>query len=90
MYKLVKKILDEAKESNVDISVAYDYVAKDIGYTAKLKEAQKFLREKYEVITALRRKGHETDIKVICDMKEAGNAEGVRNYIDDLKNRGIV
>ena len=90
MYELVKKILDEAKESNVDISVAYDYVAKDIGYTAKLKEAREFLRAKYEVRTALRRKVHETDIKVICDMKENGNDEGVRNYIEDLKSREII
>jgi len=53
MYELVKKILDEAKEKDVDISVAYDYVGNKKGYSEELRKAYKCLFDNYEEITAL-------------------------------------
>lgn len=90
MYELVKKILDEAKENNVDIGVAYSYIGNDEGYTAELKEAFEVLQDNYEEITALRVKGKDADIKVICDMAKAGNENGVKNYIRNLKLDGVL
>jgi len=90
MYELVKKILDEAKEKDVDISVAYDYVGNKKGYSEELRKAYKCLFDNYEEITALRVKGKDTDIKVICDMAEQGNENGVKNYINQLKLDGVL
>lgn len=90
MYELIKKILDEAKENNVDIGVAHDYVADELGHTPKLKQAFTVLRRHYEAITELRAKGKNTDIKVICDMEENGNTDGAKNYIKQLKSDGIL
>jgi hypothetical protein len=85
MYELVKRILDTSKENGVDIGVAYDMVANEIGYTEELKAAKKVLDEHYEVITALRVKGKEADIKIICKMAENGNETGIKNHINNLK-----
>lgn len=85
MYKLVKKILDRAKENNVDVGVAYDYIGNDEGYSEELKKAHDFILDNYEVITSLRVKNRNTDIKVICDMYENGNIDGMKNYIKSLK-----
>lgn len=90
MYELVKNILDKAKESNVDIGVAHDYVANEKGNTAELKKAHDFILDNYEEITALRVKGRETDIKVICDMQEQGNENGVKKYLRQLKLDGVI
>lgn len=90
MYELVKKILDEAKEKSVDIGVAYDYIGNNEGYSEELKKAYNCLFDNYEEITALRVKGKNADIKVICDMVEAGNEEGAKNYINTLKSDGVI
>lgn len=90
MYELVKKILDEAKEKKVDVGVAYDYIGNEEGYSDELKKAYDCLIDNYEEITALRVKGKDTDIKVICDMAEQGNENGVKNYINQLKLDGVL
>ena len=91
MNELVKKILDTAKEKDVDIGVAYDHVANEgEGYTPELKKAFDVLQDNFEVITALRAKARFADVKVICDMAEAGNENGVKDYIRNLKMDGVL
>ena len=90
MYELVKKILDTSKEKNVDVGVAYDMVANETGYTDELKAAKKILDDKYEEITALRVKGKEADIKILCAMAEKENTNGVEHHIENLKDQGVI
>ena len=90
MYELVKKILDRAKAEDVTVGVAYDMVATETGYTDELKAAKKILDDKYEEITALRVKGKEADIKILCAMAEKGNENGVEHHIENLKDQGVI
>lgn len=90
MYGLVKKILETAKKNNVDVGVAYDYVAKETGYTDGLKVAFGFVQKNYEVVTALRVKGKEAELKTLARMWEKGNTDGAKNYIERLKNDGVL
>ena len=90
MYELVKKILDTAKKEDVDVGVAYDMVATETGYTDELKKAHKFIDKHYEVITALRVKGKEADINILCKMAEQENTNGVEHHIENLKDQGVI
>lgn len=90
MYELVKKILETSKEKNVDVGVAYDMVANETGYTDELKAAKKILDDKYEEITALRVKGKEADINIICKLAEKGNEIGIQHHIENLKDQGVI
>ena len=90
MYELVKKILDTAKKEDVDVGVAYDMVANEIGYTDELKKAKAFIHEHYEEITALRVKGKEADIKILCAMAEKENTNGIEHHIENLKDQGVI
>lgn len=84
MYELISKILDTAKENDVDVGVAYDYIVNEDGYSSELADARDFLSDEYETITALRKAGREVDIKIICDMKEQGNDFGMETFIKHL------
>lgn len=90
MYGLAKRILDRAKSDGVDIGIAYDYIANEIGYTDGLKIAFKFIQDNYEAVTALRVKGKETELKTLARMWEKDNIEGVKNYIEYLKSEGVI
>ena len=90
MYELVKKILETSKEKNVDVGVAYDMVANEIGYTDELKKAKAFIHKYYEEITALRVKGKEADIKILCKLAEAENTNGIKHHIENLKDQGVI
>lgn len=90
MYELLKKILETSKEKKVDIGVAYDMVANEMGYTDELKKAHKFIDKHYEVITTLRVKGKEADINIICKMAEKGNEIGIQHHIENLKDQGVI
>ena len=90
MYELVKKILDKSVEEGVTVDVGYDMVANEIGYTDELKKADAFIHEHYEKITALRVKGKEADIKILCAMAEKENTNGVEHHIENLKDQGVI
>ena len=90
MYGLVKVILDTAAKNGVDVGVAYNYVAKETGYTDGLKVAFGFIQKNYEVVTALRVKGKEAELKTLARMWEKGDTDGAKNYIKRLKDSGAI
>lgn len=90
MYELVKKILDKAKAEDVTVDVGYDMVANEIGYTEELKKAYAFIDKNYEVITSLRVKGKDADIKILCKMAEAENQNGIEHHIENLKDQCLL
>lgn len=89
MYELVKKIINKSLEEKIDIGVAYDKLRTDDKET-DYKPAYEFLRKEYTALTALNNNGKDAEIKVICDMAEKGNNEGVNNYIKALKDEGVI
>lgn len=90
MYEMVKRILETSKTNNVDIGVAYDMIANQTSYSDELKQAFKILRKYYEVITALRVKGKEADINIICKLAEKGNEKAIEHHIENLKDQGVI
>ena len=92
MYDLVIEILDKSKLENVDIGVAYDMLAVD-GNRDELKKAHEILlvQSSYKAITALRNICRFAEIRVICDMHEAGeDAMEIKKDIQTLVDNGIL
>ena len=87
MLNLVNAILEKSKVENVPVDVAYDMLAVD-GDRDALKKAYNILDAQYVTITALRRAGHNDEIATIVKMVE--NGEDVTEYIENLKENGII
>ena len=87
MLNLVNAILEKSKVENVPVDVAYDMLAVD-GDREALKKAYNILDTHYVAITALRRTGHNDEIATIVKMAE--NGEDVNNYVEELKDKGII
>ena len=87
MLNLVNAILEKSKVENVPVDVAYDMLAVD-GDRDALKKAYNILDTYYVAITALRRTGHNNEIATIVKMAE--NGEDVNNYVEELKDKGII
>ena len=87
MLNLVNAILEKSKVENVPVDVAYDMLAVD-GDRDALKKAYNILDTHYVTITALRRTGHNDEIATIVKMAE--NGEDVNNYVEELKDKGII
>ena len=83
MYELIKRILDTSRDELVDIGVAYDMIANDIGYTEELKEAFVFLKRYYGEITSFRTAGKEEKIEEMCNSFKTKGLIAVEDFIDE-------
>ena len=81
MYKLVKKILDKSREEKVDVYVAADMVAVEVGRTEEFKKARETVDKHYNTITKCRRENDEASIEKLCTLIE----EGKKAEIEALK-----
>lgn len=92
MYELVMDILKKSGAENVDIGVAYDMLAVD-GNREELKKAHEILlvQSYYKAITGLRNVGRLAEVRVICDMYEAGEDKSkIKEYVQTLIDNGIL
>ena len=91
MYELVIQILEKSGAENVDVGVAYDMLAVD-GDRDELRKAHNILlvQSYYKAITALRNAGRLAEVRVICDMYEAGDEGNIKEYIQTLVDNGIL
>lgn len=87
MYELVKRILDKSRDADVDVLVAYDMVAAEIGHSDELKKAKEIINKKYDTITKCRRLGDNDAIKTLCDLIEEGNPNKIRAFEDESEKR---
>ena len=87
MYELVKRILDKSRDANVDVLVAHDMVAAEIGHSDELKKAKEIINKKYDTITKCRRLGDDDAIKTLCDLIEEGNPNKIRAFEDEIEKR---
>ena len=87
MYELVLKILDASRDKDVDVLVAYDMVANEIGYTDELKNARNFIKKYYYTITKCRRAKDNESIKTLCDLVAEGTIEKIRDFEEEIENR---
>lgn len=87
MYELVKKILDKSREEKVDVYVAGDMVAVDVGHTPELKKAQEIVDKYYNTITKCRRENDEASIEKLCALIEADDKVDIRNLVDEIAKR---
>ena len=87
MYELVKRILDKSRDANVDVLVAHDMVAAEIGHSDELKKAKEIINKKYDTITKCRRLRDNDAIKTLCDLIEEGNPNKIRAFEDEIEKR---
>lgn len=87
MYELVKRILDKSRDANVDVLVAHDMVAAEIGHSDELKKAKEIINDKYDTITKCRRLGDNESIKTLCDLVEEGDTYKIRAFEEEIKER---
>jgi hypothetical protein len=87
MYELVKRILDKSREAGVDVLVAYDMVAAEIGHSDELKKAKEIINTKYDTITKCRRLGDNDAIKTLCDLIEEGNPNKIRAFEEEIEKK---
>ena len=87
MYGLVKKILDKSKAEKVDVYVAGDMVAVEVGRTPELKKANEIVDKYYNTITKCRRADDEASIEKLCNLIEADDKVAIRNLVDEIAKR---
>ena len=87
MYNKVIAILDKSREANVDVFVAHDMLAAEIGHSEELKKAKEIINDKYDTITKCRRAGDNDSIKTLCDLIEEGNPNKIRAFEDEIEKR---
>ena len=87
MYKLVKKILDKSREEKVDVYVAADMVAVEVGRTEEFKKACEIVDKHYDTITKCRREGDEASIEKLCALIEEGDKAGIEALKTEIAER---
>ena len=87
MYELVKKILDKSREEKVDVYVAADMVAVEVGRTEELKKARETVDKYYSTITKCRRENDEASIEKLCALIEAGDKAGIEALKTEIAER---
>lgn len=84
LFTNVCKILDVAKEKDVDILVARDIlINENKEENTALTEAAKVIQTYYKFITACRVAEDERSIEKLCDLYEAGNKEAIKELIEE-------
>ena len=87
MYKLVKKILDKSREEKVDVYVAADMVAVEVGRTEEFKKAREVVDKYYNTITKCRREDDEASIEKLCTLIEAEDKAGIEALKAEIAER---
>ena len=87
MYKMVKKILDKSREEKVDVLVAADMVAVEVGRTEEFKCAREIVDKHYDTITKCRRENDEASIERLCTLIETGDKAGVEVLKKEIAER---
>lgn len=84
LFLNVCKILDTAKEKDVDILVARDIVINDNKENKEdIKKASEVIETYYKFITACRVAGDERSINKLCDLYEAGDKKAIAELIKE-------
>lgn len=84
LFTNVCKILDVAKEKDVDILVARDIlINENKEENTALTEATEVIQTYYKFITACRVAGDERNIEKLCDLYETGNKEAIKELIEE-------
>lgn len=84
MYELIIKILDKSREEKVDILVARDMVAKEMGgHSDALMNAYGKLDEHYDFITKCRRENDAEALRAFCQLLETGSAADIRKFKEE-------
>ena len=84
LFENVSKILDVAKEKDVDILVARDMVINDNKENKEeIKKASEVIETYYKFVTACRVAGDEGSINKLCDLYEAGDKEAIADLIKE-------
>ena len=84
MYELIIKILDKSRDEGVDVLVARDMVAKDIGgHTDELMNASAEISTHYDFITKCRREKRTEILKEFCELLVAGSALDIKNFKEE-------
>lgn len=82
LYENIKKILDTAKEKDVDILVAREMlIAENKEAEADFASACTVILGYYKFITACRRKGDEETIKTLCELFEKGETKALTELV---------
>ena len=87
MYELVKKILDKSRKEKVDVYVAADMVAVEVGRTEEFKCARETVDKYYNTITKCRRENDEASIEKLCALIEAGDKSGIEALKTEIEER---
>ena len=84
MYELMIKILDKSRDEGVDVLVARDMVAKDIGgHTDELMKASAEISTHYDFITKCRRENKQELLKEFCELLVSGSALDVKKFKEE-------
>lgn len=88
LYDLTMKIYDKSKEEKVDLRVAYEKVAQEIGYADELMKAYTFGTKFYNEIVYLRTKNKLALLKTLAGVYEKEGSAAARAYVQEQKDRG--
>lgn len=81
LYENIKKILDCAKEKDIQILTAKDILIKNDPEAEQLEKDYEVLKTYYKFITTCRRKGDEAMIEKLCELYEKGEHEALTELI---------
>ena len=85
LYENIKKILDCAKEKDVDILVAREIlIAENKEAETELASACTVLLGYYKLITTCRRNEDEESIKKLCELYEKEDHTAIRELIKEI------
>ena len=81
LYENIKKILDKAKEEDIQILTAKDILIKNDSEPEQLEKDYEVLKTYYKFITACRNIGDDESIKKLCELYEKGEHEAIVELI---------
>ena len=83
LYENIIKILDKAKEEDIQILTAKDILIKNDPEAEQLEKDYEVLKTYYKFITACRNIGDEESIRKLCELYEKGNIKAIDNLIKE-------